>query len=87
MANNSDIFNCTDAGFYSVPFFPTTVTVSFVPYTVQVFASTMAGRGDPFSAVIFTGHGGQFCNLYYSFMIAYLCKPLAYFAACLIYSY
>ena len=31
----------------------------FVPYTVQLFASTAAGRGDPVTTITFTNHGGQ----------------------------
>ena len=35
---------------------------SFVPYTVQVYASTAAGRGRAVSTVMFTGHGGRMSN-------------------------
>ena len=31
---------------------------SFVPYTIQVYASTVAGRGRAVSTMMFTGHGG-----------------------------
>ena len=37
---------------------------SFVPYTIQVYASTAAGRGRAVSTMIFTGHGGG--NNYYN---------------------
>ena len=32
---------------------------AFVPYTVQVFASTEAGRGNPATSLIYTRHGGK----------------------------
>ena len=32
---------------------------AFVPYTVQVFASTEAGRGNPVTSVVYTRHGGK----------------------------
>ena len=32
---------------------------AFVPYTVQVFASTEAGRSNPVTSVIYTRHGGK----------------------------
>lgn len=32
---------------------------SFVPYTIQVYASTAAGRGRAVSTMAFTGHGGD----------------------------
>ena len=31
----------------------------FVPYTVQVFASTEAGRGNPATSLVYTRHGGK----------------------------
>ena len=31
----------------------------FVPYTIQVYASTAAGRGRTVSTMMFTGHGGD----------------------------
>ena len=34
-------------------------TGAFVPYTVQVFASTEAGRGNPATSLIYTRHGGK----------------------------
>ena len=37
----------------------TIIAGSFVPYTVQVFASTIAGRGSAVSTMIFTSHGGK----------------------------
>ena len=32
---------------------------AFVPYTIQIFASTQAGRGNPVSSVVYTRHGGN----------------------------
>ena len=32
---------------------------AFVPYTVQVFASTEAGRGNLSTSLIYTQHGGK----------------------------
>ena len=32
---------------------------AFVPYTVQVFASTEAGEGSPVTSLIYTRHGGK----------------------------
>ena len=34
-------------------------TESFIPYTIQVYASTAAGRGRAASTMMFTGHGGD----------------------------
>ena len=41
---------------------------SFVPYTIQVYASTVAGRGRPVSTVMFTGHGGDLITCYNTYL-------------------
>ena len=35
----------------------------FVPYTVQVSASTEAGEGNPITSLIYTKHGGKLVAL------------------------
>ena len=36
---------------------------AFVPYTVQVFASTEGGRNSPVSSFVYTSHGSKYKHL------------------------